>query len=251
MLENTVTENKEIENSYNKAANSYDKHSISQRKIADKLFSYLPQTANNVLDLGCGTGYLSKKISTRYKNITLVDNSRKMLEQAHEKVPHAKTALLDFNKDELLFKDTYDLILSSSALHWANDFEATLVKIKKIAQKGLIFSIMLDGTLKEIREIRKEVAPNKRIKPILHSHNYYLDILKLHGFKIKHSEQMQVVINFKTVDHSIRHLRKTGVNAGSDKLDKRELFKLMSIYERRYNNPVPMTFRAGMYVAEI
>ncbi len=246
-----MPENKVVENSYNKAANSYDKHSISQRKIIDKLITYLPQTANNVIDLGCGTGYLAKKISTRYKNITLVDNSRKMLELANEKVPHAKTALLDFNKDELLFKDKYDLVLSSSALHWSENFEATLIKIKKIATKDLVLSIMLDGTLKEIREIRKEVSPNKRIKPILHSHNYYLDILKLHGFKIKHSEQMQVVINFKTVDHSIRHLRKTGVNAGSDKLDKRELLKLMSIYQRRYTNPVPMTFRAGMYVAEV
>ena len=240
------------QNSYNKAAESYDKHSVSQRKIADKLSTYLPKTADKVLEIGCGTGYLAKKIPTKYNHITLIDSSNKMLELAKTRVPNAITKLVDFN----LNIDTdhiYDLVLSCSALHWADDFEKVLVKIKKITSKNFIFSIMLDETLKEIREIRKEISPNKRIRPILYPHKYYLDVLKLHGFKIKHSEQMKVAINFKTVDHAMQHLRKTGVNAGSDKLTKREILTLLNQYEKKHRNSngIPMTFKSGIYVTEI
>lgn len=74
----------------------------------------------NVLDLGCGTGTISKAISEQYPNakITLVDISENMLKIAEKKIGSQfiyKSHCIDFY--ELNLEEKYDVVASSLALH--------------------------------------------------------------------------------------------------------------------------------------
>jgi tRNA (cmo5U34)-methyltransferase len=78
------------------------------------------QAKINVIDLGCGTGTIAKKISEHYKNsrIVCLDIATNMIEIAKIKLSnHVNTEFLteDFSKIE--FKEKYDVVVSSLALH--------------------------------------------------------------------------------------------------------------------------------------
>ena len=72
----------------------------------------------SVIDLGCGTGTLSKAIASHFPHaaITCVDISEKMLQIAMSKVGTNITAIrADFG--QFVFPQKYDVIVSSLALH--------------------------------------------------------------------------------------------------------------------------------------
>ena len=76
------------------------------------------ESAFSVIDLGCGTGALSKAVQQHFPNaeITCVDIADKMLEIARGNLKGAANFIqADFHKFD--FSDTFDVIVSSLALH--------------------------------------------------------------------------------------------------------------------------------------
>ncbi|MGM0442059.1 MAG: class I SAM-dependent methyltransferase [Elusimicrobiota bacterium] len=74
-----------------------------------------------VLDLGCGTGTILKKIKQKFSNarLTGVDISEKMIEIAKSKLKNYEENTKYYVKDfyDFKFEDKYDVIVSSLALH--------------------------------------------------------------------------------------------------------------------------------------
>ncbi|MDR2866101.1 MAG: methyltransferase domain-containing protein [Methanomassiliicoccaceae archaeon] len=90
-------------------------------RMIDVLISIIPfgkDRSFEMIDLGCGTGTVSKRISDSFPNIkiTCVDIAENMLEMARIKVGNnAKYIPADLNS--FVFPQKYDLIVSSLALH--------------------------------------------------------------------------------------------------------------------------------------
>lgn len=72
-----------------------------------------------VLDVGLGTGLLSKKLYDAGCAVTGIDFSAEMLSAARRKMPGAKLVLWDFTRGvpPELASETFDFILSTYALH--------------------------------------------------------------------------------------------------------------------------------------
>ena len=82
--------------------------------------SSTPFSRKKILDLGCGTGNVSKRILQRYPHcsITCMDKSKNMIEVARFKLspyPQIRFVLADFL--HLDSSEQYDIIVSSLALH--------------------------------------------------------------------------------------------------------------------------------------
>jgi SAM-dependent methyltransferase len=75
-----------------------------------------PRTGERILDLGCGTGKLTRALADRGASVLGVDASPDMLAQARAAYPELELAL---ERGEALPYDAeFDAIFSNAALHW-------------------------------------------------------------------------------------------------------------------------------------
>lgn len=114
-----------VKNHFEEEAKEFDiiiqKLIPNYNEMISSLVSVIPfskESAFSMIDLGCGTGTVSKKVIENFPNVkvTCVDISEKMLEIAKNKVGNDATCIqADFNSFD--FPQKYDLIVSSLALH--------------------------------------------------------------------------------------------------------------------------------------
>ena len=92
----------------------------------------------NVLDVGCGTGEILKRIHRRYPEVSLtgVDISEKMLEVAKVKIGN-KATLLWADAEMLPFSDaTFDLIVCSDSFHHYPNPQKVLAEFRRVLKGG-------------------------------------------------------------------------------------------------------------------
>ena len=149
---------------FNEHASEYDQHAQIQAIIADKLIAKttLKSAPQNILELGCGTAYISNQLHQHYPKAKfhLCDNSTQMLEQAQLKCGHR-----NFTYEQCSFPKQahkYDLIISSMALQWFDQLPETL-KLCKAALNPLgtmSFAMPIEDTLKLLPEVFEELGFN-------------------------------------------------------------------------------------------
>jgi len=102
-------------NSWN--PNLYDgKHAFVSRYGEELVDILAPQPGEDILDLGCGTGYLAHLISESGAHVTGIDNSTAMIEKAQQQYPEINFRIM--SADDFDFKESLDAIFSNAALHW-------------------------------------------------------------------------------------------------------------------------------------
>ncbi|KYC46154.1 MAG: hypothetical protein APG12_00097 [Candidatus Methanofastidiosum methylothiophilum] len=114
-------------------------------QMIDALVSSIPfnkKNSFNVIDLGCGTGYVSMKIKERFpdSNLTCLDFAENMIAQAKIRLNKYKNVnfyLQDIRKFE--FDKNYDAVVSSLALHHLE------TKKEKIKFYTKIFNSLSEG----------------------------------------------------------------------------------------------------------
>jgi ubiquinone/menaquinone biosynthesis C-methylase UbiE len=98
----------------------------------------------SVLDAGCGTGYLSRKLADKGALVTGIDFSEKMIEIALAKNPQ-----IDFREDSCselrtIDDELYDLVVSNYVLMDTPDLRETMEAFSRVLKTGgmaiLIFS---------------------------------------------------------------------------------------------------------------
>ena len=64
-----------VRRSFSAAASTYDANAFLQREVADRLFErleYIKLQPARVLDLGCGTGTVTRELAARFPAATIV-----------------------------------------------------------------------------------------------------------------------------------------------------------------------------------
>lgn len=98
-------------------ANLYDqKHSFVSRFGEDLVQLLAPKQGECILDLGCGTGDIAKKINDLGANVKGIDSSSNMIRQARNKYPDIEFSVEDAT--ELDYKSQFDAVFSNATLHW-------------------------------------------------------------------------------------------------------------------------------------
>ena len=104
----------------------------------------LPETAGEILELGCGTGSLTTLLVRRYPEgqITAVDGSPEMIEQTRLRlgssaVPNNQvTFVASLFEDLTVEKEAYDLIASNMSLHHIADKLPFYVRLREALRPG-------------------------------------------------------------------------------------------------------------------
>ena len=204
--------------SFDKKASSYDKYSLIQDEVAQRLCDRLSNITIkpvSILDIGCGTGYLSDMLFKLYPlaNITCLDISLNMLEESHKKNSNLNCILSD--AENMPFKNNkFDLIISSFTLHWCFEIEKIFFDIYRfLNDKGLfLFTTVGPSTLDELDTAYYEAGDSVRHTNYFSDMHTYGDLLLKLGFHDPVMDTEIIVIEYASFRDVLDSLKKTGAN---------------------------------------
>ncbi|HEY9855558.1 MAG TPA: methyltransferase domain-containing protein [Stenomitos sp.] len=93
------------------------------------------QGTEKILDVGGGTGSLARLIVERTRaEVTVLDASRRMLDQIPD---HPRLHKVHGPANSLPFHaDSFDLVVSTAAMHWLTPHQATLSAMRRVLKVG-------------------------------------------------------------------------------------------------------------------
>ncbi len=234
-----------IEKRFSAAAETYDRHARPQLALAQSVVSMLPEMyPEQILELGAGTGQLTRLVAHRFPDVRIdaIDVSEKMV--AHSRVKFQQIPQIRWSVgDAQTYRNgtRYPLIVSSSALHWVSDLQKTFENIFQSLEPGGTFALgmMLQGTLKELHGLRREIAPEKTPGSTLPTCAETKACLQEAGFSFKrrkHSEEEILYPDAKAFLRAIHEQGVTGgkVSAGNAPLTRTELSRLAADYQENF-----------------
>lgn len=148
---------------FNDAAKSYDSAADVQSAVAHKLVIWASGKIANpttLLDIGCGTGLVGEELLRHWPSaeLTGVDASPAMLQEAKRKIPNLQTVTSDAST--IHFDKKFDAIFSSMLLHWLPDPQKTIRDWQKyLNPEGHLFvAVPVDGSFHEWYNLCKQFS---------------------------------------------------------------------------------------------
>jgi ubiquinone/menaquinone biosynthesis C-methylase UbiE len=123
---------------FSKIALKYEDHSFSQKSAGEVLLKLLEIGDNDdVLDLGCGVGTLTRKIRKISKGRVIgIDPSEGMIRDAIEKSRGFDITFEIKSAEEMDYKDCFDVIFCNSSFHWFRDPQKAVKNCYTALRKG-------------------------------------------------------------------------------------------------------------------
>ena len=236
---------------FSRAAQTYERGAGLHRHVAARLLEMFPEPdqigAGSILEVGCGTGVLTNLVRQRYPaaSLCVMDVAGGMVDSVRERwgadpaMRYVVSDVRDFKADR-----PFDLIASSSALHWATPLETTMVALQGLLAPGgaLCAALMIDGTLGELHAVRRQNAPHK-IPPGRLTPGYeVLSALRGAGFDVIAHEEETIQARYHSADDFLRTIHAQGLTAGAVSraalpLSRTELNQLRQGYDAAYRDP--------------
>jgi len=127
---------------FDTAAPHYGRHSHIQQRVAQSLLKFLPETATNILEIGCGDGALTRLLAQKYpkSQLTATDISTAMLAKAQQNLKaHRAINWQQMDGENINSAGRYDLIVSNMTVQWFEDWSAAAQQWQQhLTENGLI-----------------------------------------------------------------------------------------------------------------
>jgi trans-aconitate methyltransferase len=140
--------------------------------MAESLLEALePRPRERILDLGCGDGFLTRRIAESGATLVGVDSSPQMIAAAQKQGVDARLA----GGEALPFDQEFDAVFSNAALHWMKDQDAVLKGVFRALKPGGRFVAEFggQGNIAAIRVALLAVLTTRGIAPELIENNRF------------------------------------------------------------------------------
>jgi trans-aconitate methyltransferase len=112
-------------------AELYDaKHSFVWKCGIDLIELLAPQANESVLDLGCGTGHLTRQIASRGAQVLGIDSSADMILEARKNYPQLRFEVADAR--DFQPSEPFDAVFSNAALHWMKEPQRVAESVRRV-----------------------------------------------------------------------------------------------------------------------
>ncbi len=168
----------------------YDKSQSFVSEYGKDLVSFISRNPKqHILDLGCGTGDLTQKLSEISSRVIGIDGSKDMIEAAKAKYPHLTFEVMD--ACHLKWTNQFDVVFSNAVFHWIANQKQLLNGIHTALQDGgkLVCEFGAHGNIAQIESAYiSVVAPCQReYKSLFYfpTVEEYSSLLRQMGFEIE------------------------------------------------------------------
>ena len=217
-----------IQKRFAKNLDTYNDNAKIQKKMAERLLSFLDRKDfNDILEIGCGTGFLTQLVNDNFNFNTytandIVESCEKYVKEINPKINFIPA---DIEKAVENSDKKYDLIISNAAFQWVENLKSFIkLLVSKLNDGGiLLFSTFGPENFREVNFVLGKTLP-------YYSANELQEIIKDYKNIV---EQEMHVMAFKTPKDILKHIKSTGVNA----LEMVSWTKTdMQKFENGYNN---------------
>lgn len=197
-----------IRTRFAKNLKTYEKNAVIQKQMAQKLLELITETKfDNILEVGCGTGFLTKLARDKFQFKNYIAND--IVEDCARYILPYYTDVNFISGDiETIIqnsKNAYDLIISNAALQWVDDIETCIKNILTALKPNgiLLFSTFGKQNFKEIFQLTGKTLNYKSPEEydVFFKNNYHI------------IKDEICTLTFKTPKEILQHLKQTGVNA--------------------------------------
>lgn len=163
-----AVEKHRIARGFGRAAPTYDQACRLQRQMGMRMVDVVARaqrSARRILDLGCGSGWGSRVLATRYPDslVVGVDLAEAMIRQARAGGGH-NLVFVRADAEALPFAPgSFDLVFSNLMIQWCAEPERVLAGCRRLLRPGgwLAVSTLLQGTLEELRQAWAVADPGR------------------------------------------------------------------------------------------
>lgn len=248
-----TVEPKRVRACFTRALPTYDREARAQHRICERLASFLPDEVaagcRRVLEIGCGTGSLTRLVRPRcakaaYVANDLCESCRPAIERLF---PEAPVCFLAGDAERVAFPGRFDLVVSASAFQWMQDLRGFFHRLAGLLQPGgcLLFNTFLPDNLFEIRTLTGRGLDYPTAAE--------LGLWLSSDFEVKRCEEETIRLTFASPVEVLRHLKATGVTATGNHLwTKGRLEQFRKQYIEQFSTPdgcVTLTYRPVYFVA--
>lgn len=191
-------------------ANLYDSKHAFVFAFGQGLVELLdPQSAERILDIGCGTGHLTAKIAESGAVVIGMDSSPTMLAKAQSTYPTLTFEIADART--FAFAEPFDAIFSNAALHWIQDAEAVVTQIAKALKLGGRFVVEFGGKgnvvaiASALQQAFEQVGHTSQVVWYFPSIDEYASLLEKHGLRVSHAWHFDRPTKLEDGDAGLRH----------------------------------------------
>jgi malonyl-CoA O-methyltransferase len=200
-----------------RSRDTYDNNAVVQREMAAHLVEKLLLKAGtaefpDVLELGCGTGLLTRQLleKCRIRQLTLNDISptfESTSRMAKDRQPGLEISFMPGDMESLTFPDRQDLIISNAVFQWAVDPRALLSRLTGLLKDNGILAMSSFGPAN-----MHEVAQGTGLSlPYMSMHN--IKAAMANSYEILGESEYVWTLWFSSAREVLRHLQQMGVNA--------------------------------------
>lgn len=198
---------------FSRVIETYNREAVVQKQIAHRMSNmlnrYLPRPCNKVLEIGSGTGFLTRRLmdTLHPEKLVLNDICREMSTCFTDLLSSGRATFLAGDAEQLAFPEGQDLIVSCSALQWFVSPEQFFERCNALLkQKGYFaFTTFGKDNLKEITSVTGKGLTYRTLEELEQA-------LKVH-YEIVTAGEERICLTFDTPLKVLYHLKHTGVTA--------------------------------------
>jgi len=250
-----------VRRAFDRAAESYDEYAQLQKEVGERMLSrldYIRIDPKRIIDIGAGTGRITKDLSQRFKKSTVIalDLAEGMLKKSRftqkqglgrffNRVQH-----LCADAENLpIANDSLDFVFSNVTFQWCNDLDKTLQECYRVLSPGslILFSSFGPDTLHELRTVWHEVDNYNHVNAFIDMHDIGEALIRA-GFQspVLDVENFTLTYNdIKDLMHELKAIGAHNVTAGRPRglTGKNRLQKIKHAYEQfRQDGKLPASY---------